>query len=49
MTDTPDPFGGSFYLEALTKDVETRATDLMRRIRELGGVVPALEKGFFHR
>jgi methylmalonyl-CoA mutase N-terminal domain/subunit len=33
----------------LTKDVEDRAQKLLARIRELGGVVPALEKGFFHR
>ena len=49
VTDTPDPFGGSYFLETLTAEVETRATALMTRIRELGGVVPALEKGFFHR
>ncbi|MFI5347234.1 MAG: methylmalonyl-CoA mutase [Elusimicrobiota bacterium] len=49
VTDTPDPFGGSYFLESMTKDVETRAAALMTRIRELGGVVPALEKGFFHR
>jgi methylmalonyl-CoA mutase N-terminal domain/subunit len=49
VTDTPDPFGGSYYLETLTADVERRATDIMTRIKELGGVVPALEKGYFHR
>ena len=49
MTDTPDPFGGSYFLESLTKEVETRALDIMKRIKEAGGVVPALEKGFFHR
>ncbi len=49
VTDTPDPFGGSYHLEALTREMEERATALMRRIQELGGVVPALEKGFFHR
>jgi len=49
VTDTPDPFGGSYYLEALTADVEKRATEIMTRIKELGGVVPALEKGYFHR
>ena len=49
VTDTLDPFGGSYYLETLTKDVEERATALMKRIKDLGGVVPALETGFFHR
>ena len=49
VTDTPDPFGGSYYLESLTADVEKRASALMRKIVDLGGVVPALETGFFHR
>ncbi|OGR87051.1 MAG: methylmalonyl-CoA mutase [Elusimicrobia bacterium RIFCSPHIGHO2_02_FULL_57_9] len=49
LVDTPDPFGGSYYLERLTRDIEQKASALMRRIQELGGVVPALERGFFHR
>lgn len=49
VTDTPDPFGGSYYLESLTDEVSSRALALMQKIRELGGVVAAIEKGFFHR
>ena len=49
VTDTPDPFGGSYFLEALTDTVEAKAQAILKRIRELGGVVPALEKGYFHR
>ncbi len=49
VTDTPDPFGGSYYLETLTADIEKRAVEMMTRIKELGGVVPALEQGYFHR
>jgi methylmalonyl-CoA mutase N-terminal domain/subunit len=49
VVDTPDPFGGSYYVEALTRDVESRAQAILRRIKELGGVVPAIEKGYFHR
>ncbi len=49
VTDTPDPFGGSFYLESLTREVESRAQAILARIREMGGVVPAIEKGYFHR
>jgi methylmalonyl-CoA mutase N-terminal domain/subunit len=49
IVDTPDPFGGSYYLEHLTAEVENRAGALMQRIRDLGGVVAALENGFFHR
>ncbi|HVE13377.1 MAG TPA: methylmalonyl-CoA mutase family protein [Elusimicrobiota bacterium] len=49
VTDTVDPFGGSYYLESLTDEVERQALAIIRRIRDLGGVVPALEKGYFHR
>jgi methylmalonyl-CoA mutase N-terminal domain/subunit len=49
VTDTPDPFGGSYFLESLTDQVEERAQAILKRIRELGGVVAALEKGYFHR
>jgi len=49
VTDTPDPFGGSYYLESLTADIVKRTKDIMDRIKEMGGVVPALEHGFFHR
>jgi methylmalonyl-CoA mutase N-terminal domain/subunit len=49
VTDTPDPLGGSYFLESLTREIAERATALMRRIDELGGVVAALEAGFFHK
>ncbi len=49
VTDTPDPFGGSYYLENMTAEMEKRAVIIMTRIKDLGGVVPALEQGYFHR
>jgi len=49
VCDTVDPFGGSYYLESMTGEVESRALAVIKRIKELGGVVPALEKGYFHR
>ncbi|MHB2025758.1 MAG: acyl-CoA mutase large subunit family protein [Elusimicrobiota bacterium] len=49
ITDTPDPLGGSYYLEAMTKEISSRAQAIMSRIKDMGGVVPALEQGFFHR
>ncbi|MFC1679515.1 methylmalonyl-CoA mutase [Elusimicrobiota bacterium] len=49
VADTVDPFGGSYYVESLTDEVEKRALAIIKRIDDLGGVVPALEKGFFHR
>jgi methylmalonyl-CoA mutase N-terminal domain/subunit len=45
-TDTADPLGGSYYVEALTADLEQRATELIARVDELGGAVAAIEAGF---
>src|SRR5437588_4124879 len=44
--DTADPLGGSFFIEALTDELETRARELIARIDELGGAVEAVERGF---
>ena len=49
VTDTVDPLGGSYFLESLTREVEAGAVDYFRRIEDVGGVVPALESGFFQR
>ncbi len=45
--NTVDPLGGSFFVEAQTDRIEKQAHDYFRRIEELGGVIPAIEKGFF--
>src|SRR5437867_4357631 len=45
-TDTADPLGGSYFIEALTDELETRARELIARIDELGGAVEAIEQGF---
>ena len=47
VTNTIDPLGGSFFVEAQTDKIEKQAYDYFRRIEELGGVLPAIEKGFF--
>ena len=49
VTDTVDPLGGSYFLETLTNQVESGAHDYFRRIEDMGGVIPALEAGFFQR
>jgi methylmalonyl-CoA mutase, N-terminal domain len=46
VTREPDPFGGSDYLEALTDRIEQEAHDYIRRIDEMGGMIPAIERGF---
>jgi methylmalonyl-CoA mutase N-terminal domain/subunit len=45
-TDTADPFGGSFFVESLTDELEARALELIQRVDELGGAVAAIERGF---
>ncbi len=47
VANTIDPLGGSFFVEAQTNRIEKQAYDYFRRIEELGGVLPAIEKGFF--
>ena len=45
-TDTADPLGGAYFIEALTDELEQRALELIERIDELGGAVAAIEQGF---
>ena len=49
VVDTVDPLGGSYFLESLTDQVEAGAYDYFARIDRQGGVIPALESGFFQR
>src|SRR3954469_6030199 len=49
VTNTIDPLGGSYFLEALTNELERQAYDYFERIEELGGVVGAIEQNFFQR
>jgi methylmalonyl-CoA mutase N-terminal domain/subunit len=45
--NTVDPLAGSYFVEAQTRRIEAQAYDYFRRIDELGGVLPAIDKGFF--
>ena len=47
VANTIDPLGGSFFIEDQTNRIEKQAYDYFRRIDEIGGVLPAIEKGFF--
>ena len=47
VANTVDPLGGSFFVENQTNRIEKQAYDYFRRVEELGGVLPAIEKGFF--
>jgi methylmalonyl-CoA mutase, N-terminal domain len=45
-TDTADPLGGAYFIEALTDELEAKALELIARVDELGGAVAAVEQGF---
>lgn len=49
VTRTADPLGGSYYLEYVTKMIETQVEELIERVQELGGARKAIESGFVHR
>jgi methylmalonyl-CoA mutase N-terminal domain/subunit len=46
VANTIDPLGGSYFVEALTDEMERQAYEYFRRIDEMGGVVKAIENGF---
>ncbi len=46
VPDTIDPLGGSYFVEALTDELERQAYEYFERIDELGGVVKAIENGY---
>ncbi|WP_440132755.1 acyl-CoA mutase large subunit family protein [Chitinophaga sancti] len=46
IADTVDPLAGSYYVEALTNEVEAKAWELIARIDAMGGAVSAIEQGF---
>jgi methylmalonyl-CoA mutase N-terminal domain/subunit len=49
VTNTVDPVGGSYFVEALTKQMQDDARIYFDRIEQLGGMIPAIEAGFFRR
>jgi methylmalonyl-CoA mutase, N-terminal domain len=49
VTRTADPLAGSFFVEHLTDEVETRATDVLAEIEDAGGAVRAIEQGLPQR
>jgi methylmalonyl-CoA mutase N-terminal domain/subunit len=49
VTETPDPLGGSWYVESLTNALEAAAADYLEQIDAMGGTLAALEAGFQQR
>ena len=46
VADVVDPLGGSYFVESLTNELETRALEYIARIGEMGGAVNAIEQGY---
>jgi methylmalonyl-CoA mutase N-terminal domain/subunit len=46
VTDTVDPLGGSYFVEAMTGEIEARATEYIEKIEGMGGAVAAIEAGW---
>jgi methylmalonyl-CoA mutase N-terminal domain/subunit len=46
VADVVDPLGGSYYVESLTNEIESRAKKYMERIESMGGVVSCIESGW---
>ena len=49
LADVVDPLGGSYYVEALTNQIEAECWDYIKKIDDLGGAVVAIEKGYIQR
>ncbi|MBC8197792.1 MAG: methylmalonyl-CoA mutase family protein [Candidatus Marinimicrobia bacterium] len=49
ITNVVDPLGGSWFVESLTDKMENEVMEYFNKIEDLGGVIPAIEMGFFQR
>jgi methylmalonyl-CoA mutase, N-terminal domain len=49
VINTVDPLGGSYYVESLTKKMEEQVYKIFEEIDSLGGVIPAIEAGYFQK
>jgi methylmalonyl-CoA mutase N-terminal domain/subunit len=48
-TNTIDPLAGSYYVEALTNEMEEKAMEYIQKVDDMGGAIVAIEKGFFQK
>jgi methylmalonyl-CoA mutase N-terminal domain/subunit len=49
VTDTIDPFAGSYYVESLTNEVERQAQEYLDRVEDMGGSIAAIESGYMQQ
>lgn len=49
LCDTVDPLAGSYYVEALTNQIEEKIVECMKKVEEIGGIVNAISSGYIQR
>jgi methylmalonyl-CoA mutase N-terminal domain/subunit len=49
VVDTPDPLGGSYFVESLTKEMEDKMKELIEMIESRGGMIKSIEDGFIQK
>jgi methylmalonyl-CoA mutase N-terminal domain/subunit len=49
VSNTVDPLGGSYYIERLTNELEERASEYVKKIEDVGGMVEAIKSGWIHK
>jgi methylmalonyl-CoA mutase N-terminal domain/subunit len=49
VTQTVDPLGGSYFIEKITDEIEAKAQDIFDQLDAIGGVLAAVDRGFFRR
>jgi methylmalonyl-CoA mutase N-terminal domain/subunit len=49
VTEVVDPLGGSYYVEALTDEIEEKVTEYLKKIGDKGGIIEAIKSGWFQR
>lgn len=49
VTETVDPLAGSYYVEAMTNDIETKAMNYIKKIDDMGGASKAIERGYIQK
>ena len=49
VANTIDPLAGSYYVENLTNEMEKHTMEYFRKLDDMGGAIPAIEKGFFQK
>ena len=49
VAETVDPLAGSYYVEAMTNDIEQKAMEYIKKIDDIGGAVKAIERGYIQK